>query len=230
MSFTPKLETTPGPEVPERQLDSGEQWVNSIEFSDDTGNWQNSIELPEDMQYAAPVEKQESDLSRFEEARQIKQMVYYLNSMPEVKRENWINLSFEERVKVIQKIETQAAKVGCRPALAVETAPMNANNHGYMNWGSQKIVINENLIRSNKTEAFQQAIKTLLHESRHAFQYSNIALERTEPNDEKYQSWVLNLATGYCAAKLFGLKNYYLQPLEVDARVFAEAIVSRTKI
>lgn len=230
MSFTPKLETTPGPEVPERQLDSGEQWVNSIEFSDDTGNWQNSIELPEDMQSAAPVEKQEKDLSRFEEVQQVKQMVYYLNGMPEVKRENWINLSFEERVKVIQKIETQVAKVGCRPALAVETAPMNANNYGYMNWGSQKIVINENLIRSNKTEAFQQAIKTLLHESRHAFQYSNIALERTEPNDEKYQSWVLNLATGYCAAKLFGLKNYYLQPLEVDARVFAEAIVSRAEI
>ena len=106
---------------------------------------------------------------------------------------------------------------------------MNTNNYGYMNWGEQKIVINEDLIRSNKTEAFQQAIKTLLHESRHAFQYSNIALERTEPNNEKYQSWVLNLATGYCAAKLFGLKNYYLEPLEVDTRVFAEAIVSRIK-
>lgn len=175
------------------------------------------------------MEKQEKDLSRFEEAWQIKHVVYYFNNMPEIKRENWINLSFEERVKVIQKIETPAAKVGCRPALTVETAPMNTNNYDYMNWGEQKIVINEDLIRSNKTEAFQQAIKTLLHESRHAFQYSNIALERTEPNNEKYQSWVLNLATGYCAAKLFGLKNYYLEPLEVDTRVFAEAIVSRIK-
>ena len=72
------------------------------------------------------------------------------------------------------EIETPAAKVGCRPALTVETAPMNTNNYDYMNWGEQKIVINEDLIRSNKTEAFQQAIKTLLHESRHAFQYSNM--------------------------------------------------------
>ena len=168
-------------------------------------------------------------MSRFEEAWQIKHVVYYFNNMPEIKRENWINLSFEERVKVIQKIETLAAKVGCRPALTVETAPMNTNNYDYMNWGEQKIVINEDLNRSNKTEAFQQAIKTLLHESRHAFQYSNIALERTEPNNEKYRSWVLNLATGYCAAKLFGLKNYYLEPLEVDTRIFAEAIVSRIK-
>lgn len=229
MSFTPKIETSPVPERSEQRIDSAEQWVNSIELSDDSGGWQDSIELPEYTQSAAPMEKQEKDLSRFEEAQQIKQMVYCLNNMPEIKRENWINLSFEERVKVIQKIETQAAKVGCRPALTVETAPMSTNNYGYMNWGDQKIVINEDLFRSNKTEAFQQAIKTLLHESRHAFQYSNIALERTEPNDEKYQSWVLNLATGYCAAKLFGLKNYYLQPLEVDARVFAEAIVSRIK-
>ena len=74
----------------------------------------------------------------FEEAWQIKHVVYYFNNMPEIKRENWINLSFEERVKVIQKIETPAAKVGCRPALTVETAPMNTNNYDYMNWGRTK--------------------------------------------------------------------------------------------
>ena len=232
MGFSPKLEGASTPEVPERQPESSEQWIDKIELPDDSGGWQNSIQLPEDVnpQSTAPVEKQERDLSRFEEAAQIKQMMVYLNYMPEVKRENWINLSFEERVKVVQKIETQAAKVGCRPALVVEAAPMNRNDYGYMNWGAQKIVINESLLRSNRTEDFQQALKTLLHESRHAFQYSNIALERTEPNDEKYQSWALNIATGYCAAKLFGLKNYYLQPLEVDARVFAEAIVSRMKV
>ena len=166
-------------------------------------------------------------MSCYEESRQIKQMVTYLNHMPEVKLENWINLSFEGGVKVVQKIENHAAMVGCRPALSVETAPMSKDNYGYIDWSSQKIVINENLLRSNRFGDFQQSIKTLLHEGRHAFQYSNITLERTEPNDEKYQAWVLNLATGYCAAKLFGFKNYYLQPVEVDARVFSEAIVSR---
>lgn len=232
MSFLPKAESLSVKESSEQQLDSEKQWVDRIELPDDSAAWQNSIELPEDMsaQSTAPTEKLEADLSRFEEAQQIKQMVDYLNNMPEIKREKWINLSFEARVRAIQKIETQAAKVGCRPALAVDAAPMSKNNLGHMNWRDQKIVINESLLRSNKAVDFQQTIKTLLHESRHAFQYSNIALERTEPNDEKYQSWALNIVTGYCVAKLFGMKNYYLQPLEVDARVFSEAVVSKLKI
>ena len=227
MNIIPKFETPTVTERTEKQIDSPKQWIDGIELSDDSEEWQDSIELPDDVRTL--VEKQKGDLSRFEEAKQIKQMVDYLNALPEVKRENWINLSFDERVKVVQKIEKQTAKVGCRPALAVETAPLSMNNYGNMNWESQKIVINESLIRSNKPEDFQKVLKTLLHESRHAFQYSNIALERTEPNDEKYKSWMVNLATGYCAAKLFGFKNYYLQPMEVDARVFSEAIVSRLK-
>ena len=232
MSFLPKTESLSVKESSEQQLDSAKQWVDRIELPDDSKAWQNSIELPEDMssRAATPTETCESDRSRFEEGRQIERLAQYLNNMPEIKRENWLNLSFEDRVNVVQRIENQAAKIGCRPALTVESAPMNKNERGGMNWGSQKIVINESLLRSNKPEDFQQTIKTLLHEGRHAYQYSNISLERTEPNDEKYQAWVMNLVEGYHVAKLFGHKNYYLQPLEVDARVFSEAVVSKLKI
>lgn len=68
MSFTPKIETSPGPGRSEQRNDSAGQWVNSIELSDDSGGWQDSIELPEYTQPTAPMEKQEKDLSRFEEA------------------------------------------------------------------------------------------------------------------------------------------------------------------
>lgn len=244
MSFTPREIISSPVEGTAEQIDSTNEWVDKIELPDDFGDWQDSIELlddssswqdsvelPEDMSNisSTPMEEKKTDLSRFEEAKQVREIVSFLNNLPEVKRENWINLSLDERVKVFQEIETQLAKIACRPALAIEIAPMNKNDLGYMNWGAQKIVINSDLLNSNRTEDFQKAIKTLLHESRHAFQYSNIILERTEPNNEKYQAWVLNIATGYCVAKLFGMKNYYLQPLEVDARVFSEAIVSRMK-
>lgn len=231
MSLTAKFEALPVSES-SRRFDAEGRWIGSIELPDDAETWQNSIELPEEINAhsAAFTEKQEADLSRFEESRQIKQMAAYLNDTPEAKLENWINLSFDERVNLIQRIENQAAKVGCRSALSVETAPMGRENHGYMDWGAQRIVVNENLLHSNKLEDFRQCIKTLLHEGRHAFQYSNVTVERTEPNDEKYQAWALNLATGYCSAKQHGFKNYYLQPLEVDARTFSEAIVSRIKV
>lgn len=232
MSFLPKAESLSVKESSEQQLDSVKQWVDRIELPDDSAAWQNSIELPEDKsdRAATSAETHESDRSRFEEGRQIERLAQCLNNMPEIKRENWHNLSFEDRVKVVQRIENQAAQIGCRPALTVESAPMNKNERGGMNWGSQKIVINESLLRSNKPEDFRQAMKTLLHESRHAYQYSNVSLERTEPSEEKYKAWALNYATGYLAANIFGFRRYYLQPLEVDARVFSEAVVSKLKI
>lgn len=232
MSFPPKMGALSVKESSEQQLDLAKQWVDRIELPDDSAAWQNSINLPVDMsdRAAAPAETRESDRSRFEEGRQIDNMAQYLNNMPEIKRENWLNLSFEDRVKVVQRIENQAAKIGCRPALTVETASMSKSNRGYMDWSSQKIVLNESLLRSNKPEDFRQAMKTLLHESRHAYQYSNVSLERTEPNVEKYNAWKVNYATGYLAANIFGFRRYYLQPLEVDARVFSEAVVSKLKI
>ena len=232
MSFLPKTESLSVKESSEQQLDSAKQWIDRIDLPDDSAAWQNSINLPEDMsdRAATPTETRESDRSRFEEGRQVVRLAQCLNNMPEIKRENWLNLSFEDRAKVVQRIENQAAKIGCRPALTVETASMSESHRGYMDWSSQKIVLNESLLRSNKPEDFRQTMKTLLHESRHAYQYSNVSLERTEPNVEKYKAWALNYATGYLAANIFGFRRYYLQPLEVDARVFSEAVVSKLKI
>ena len=230
MAIIPKLETASFHECSE-QLDGQKKWVENIDLSKDSGTWRDSIDLPADMGNSAPsVEKADLDLSRFEESKQVERMVDYLDRLPEVKRENWLNLSFEDRVRAVQKIETQAAKVGCRPALTVKAESMSSGNLGYMDWQTQKIAINEDLLMSNKPEDFRQVIKTILHEGRHAYQFSNVSLERTEPNNEKYQAWTLNYVTGYCAARLFGLKKYYLQPVEVDARVFSESIVSRLKV
>ena len=229
MDFAPKFENK---ELSRETTDTTKEWQERIKLSDDMDKWQNSLNLTDDIENTPILtnEKRDIDFSQYEEAKQVERVVEYINSLSDIKHENWINLSVSERINIIQKIEIQAAKAGCRTALTVETAPMSANDLGCMDWKNQKIIMNERLIISNDVDEFRQCIKTLIHEGRHAYQYSNVSIERNEPNAEKYQSWVINLATGYCAAKLLGLKRYYLQPLEVDARVFSESVVSKIKL
>ena len=159
MAIIPKLETVSFHECSE-QLDGQKKWVENIDLSKDSGTWRDSIDLPADMGNSAPsVEKADLDLSRFEESKQVERMVDYLDRLPEVKRENWLNLSFEDRVRAVQKIETQAAKVGCRPALTVKAESMSSGNLGYMDWKTQKIAINEDLLRSISRRIFDRSSK-----------------------------------------------------------------------
>lgn len=228
MNFSPKFENSEKQTESEKSLN---QWNEKIDLPDDCEEWQNSLNLSDDLENFPPstIDDKELDLSKFEESKQVKRIVEYLNNLSDVKYENWVGLSLSERIGIIQRIELQVAKSGCRAPLMIEVLPMNSNDYGYMDWANRKIVLSEALVSSNKYDDYRQCIKTLIHEGRHAYQYSNIAIERTEPNDEKFLSWKINLATGYCSAKLFGLKRYYLQPLEVDARVFSESIVSKIR-
>lgn len=228
MNFSPKFENSEKQTESENSLN---QWNEKIDLPDDCEEWQNSLNLSDDLENLphSTIDDKELDLSQFEEWKQVERVVEYLNNLSDVKYENWVGLSLSERIGIIQRIEFQVAKSGCRAPLMIEVAPMNFNDYGYMDWAYRKIVLNEALVSSNKYDDYRQCIKALIHEGRHAYQHSNIAIERTEPNDEKFLSWKINIDTGYCSAQLFGFKRYYLQPLEVDARVFSESIVSKIK-
>lgn len=228
MNFSPKFENSEKQTESENSLN---QWNEKIDLPDDCEEWQNSLNLSEELDNApfSTSDYKELDLSQFEESKQVERVAEYLNNLSDIKYENWVSLSNSERIGVIQRIEIQAAKLGCREPLMIEVVPMNAMDYGYMDWANKKIALNENLVYSDKYDDYRQCIKILIHEGRHAYQYSNTLIERTEPNDEKFLSWKINIDTGYCSAELFGLKRYYLQPLEVDARVFSESIVSKLK-
>ena len=73
-------------------------------------------------------------------------------------------------------------------------------------------------------------METYFHEGRHAYQFYNLLVERTEPNSELFNSWDVNLnVLGYNSEDygIFGYEEYYTQPVEVDARVFAETVISK---
>lgn len=182
-------------------------------------------------EFSARLEQEKKEAERFSEEVQVNRLAEYLQGMDDIKLEKWKDLSLEERREVLQKIENMAAEIGGRPALEVVVTQLPAGTRGAMDWGSKQINMNEALVSSDTPEDLRQAVKTLVHEGRHAYQFSNVFESRREPNSEKFEAWCVNLETmGYLSASEYGFQLYYTQPVEVDARVYSESVVSRIKI
>ena len=162
------------------------------------------------------------------EAAQVREITGQIERIDGFKYENWEHLSLNERLETLQEAENRMAEAQGRQAMTVELKRMPSNQHGYMSWSEGKIVLNQELVSANGMESLQNSVRTLVHEGRHAYQYHNVYVERTEPNSEKFLSWRENLCgSGYMDAQRYGFRMYYIQPVEVDARVFAESVVSQ---
>lgn len=162
------------------------------------------------------------------EPEQIERISGFIDGLDEIKLENWEKLALEERVDVLQRIENQTAEITGRTPLKVEVMRAGPGERGEMDWGDQKIRINRSLVVSNNMSDLRQTVTTLAHEGRHAYQWSNLYEKRTETSNEKFDSWRVNIQeTGYVSAYKMGYKWYYTQPVEVDARVFAEGVANK---
>ena len=151
-----------------------------------------------------------------------------LNDMDGLKFDNWEGLTLDERLQVLQEVENQAAVLGGRAPLRVTAHDYGEQGSiytaGQMRWNTKEILINEKILMQNSLQAEGNVLDTVLHEGRHAYQFSNLYEKRTEPSNEKYQSWLMNQKTGYLTCERFGFERYSMQPLELDARVFAEEV------
>ena len=92
--------------------------------------------------------------------------------------------------------------------------------------------IADHSLMDNSYEGYKETLDTLFHEGRHAYQDYNLYVERVEQNRELVDSWkVNNVDLGYdngdrLIFKDRGYLEYYTQPVEVDARVFAETVIN----
>lgn len=92
---------------------------------------------------------------------------------------------------------------------------------------SNLIVINSDVIESNSFNDYREALDTLVHEGRHAYQNYNLYEREVHPRGGDISNWKLNeFSYGYQDAEHFGFKAYALQPLEADARAFAEDVLN----
>lgn len=169
------------------------------------------------------------------QAEEIKD-VYY--STPELQFDNWKTLDIEERTKLLETFEGKIADIEKRQAMPVRHEPTEGMLMGYND--GQKIVISDRLVGSNEFGDYKEMLNTLFHEGRHSYQNHNLYIARTERSDELYDSWVINkeklgysssdASFPFCLNREFREKSYYkyyTQPVEVDARLFAEAVENK---
>ena len=151
----------------------------------------------------------------------------YLN-IPELHYENWKELSVEQRVEAMNEIEQKVAQIAMRDPIPVTCEDLESSIMG-LNTGD-KLIIDEQLMVDDSYEGYWNAMETLFHEGRHSYQQYNLLVKRVEQSDELVNSWIANYKLSYdngnrLIFKEYGMLRYYTQPLEVDARLFAETVM-----
>lgn len=167
-----------------------------------------------------------------DELEQVEKMADYLEGIDEIKYENWEKLSLDERLNVMQDIENKAAEIGGRIPLQVRGVQLGNPqgqlfSAGRMVWENQSLEMNVDLLNQDSMQALNTCLDTVLHEGRHAYQWSNMMVRRTERSNEKFNAWCMNLNTGYLPCEQFGFERYSMQPVELDARLFSEEVRSK---
>lgn len=157
--------------------------------------------------------------------------------IPELEYENWKELSVDEKADVLRCFEGKIAEIEMRNPMQVSHKELADGVMGYYN--SSGIVISDGLLRDNAYDAYRETLDTLFHEGRHAYQCYNLEVKRIEASDELYNSWNVNEnLMGYNSGdayagteyEIYGYYEYYTQPVEVDARVFAETVVRKLEL
>ena len=159
---------------------------------------------------------------------QIEEISDMMSCMEGLEYSEWKELSAEERIEVLQKIETKIAEIAHRPASFISTKSLGEGHYGYYTPGTNHIVINSDVISSNSFEDYKDALDTLVHEGRHAYQDYNLNGREVHPRSGDVSNWKLNEEDyGYQDAQHCGFKAYELQPVEADARAFAEDVLKQ---
>lgn len=200
----------------EKQLDAERQKVESFNGFQEV--------IPEFARIQAVREFSPSMEVQAEEIREV------VLDFPELKYDMWKELSLQERADILGALEVEIAKIEMRDPISVEHESTTPGRMGYFDPRELRLVISDNLLALDNKEDYVEVLDTLFHEGRHAYQNYNLNVTRTEASDELVKSWKVNLDStrlGYVSASTQGFWRYYTQPVEVDARLFAETVVKK---
>ena len=192
--------------IPPRAIDSNPE-INAL-LGDKEGIDKTLLEAPNDI----------------EQAKEASEM---LRNIEGAKFETWQSLSVEERADVLQEIECNIADIAHRPVASVEVRSLGRDSYGFYDNNNGHIVINEDFIDASY-ENYRECLDTIVHEGRHAYQDYNLNVRQVHPSIGDITNWKVNeFDLSYQDYKTYGMERYWMQPLEADARKFAEDVVTR---
>lgn len=135
----------------------------------------------------------------------------------------WQKLSYEERCEVLQKVEEYEALTHNRPVASFQTRDsMPLQSRGYYSPKSNTITQNYQYTMSNSSE---MALQNVLHEGRHGYQWDCIKNPQKHPeiSESQRKEWEQNLNNYISAQSAEDKMQYFMQPVEVDARTYAQS-------
>lgn len=157
---------------------------------------------------------------------QISQLGDYLSNVEELRFEKWQELSLDDRYKALQLAEYKIAEIEHRDPCTVYTKSLGEGYYGFYDPSNKAITVNVDYLQSNNFEDFKNTLDTLIHEGRHAYQDYNMREREVHPREGEVNMWKWNEnEIGYQDAFLCGFEAYAMQPVETDARAFAEDVL-----
>ena len=142
--------------------------------------------------------------------------------------EKWNTLEECEKIQVLQIIENHMAFESNRIACRVEGKFLYTGTDGIVlgkyDHVSRCIFINSSQFEPSAKygQNANTLIKTCIHEGRHAFQYQATEGLASHDNREELEVWRYNLKKENYISFKENPRAYYNQPVEVDARSFAD--------
>lgn len=155
---------------------------------------------------------------------QISQISDCLADVDEIRYENWVKLPFEDRQIVLQDLEYRIAEIEHRDPCQLNFKDMEEGKHGFYSPTTKDITMNINEVMSNSVHDYKETLDTLIHEGRHAYQDYNVEVREVHSDEAITNEWSLNLDNYISYA--WDPQGYFEQPVEVDAREFAENIIT----
>ena len=161
---------------------------------------------------------------------------------------SWRELSLADMADVMQAVENLAAEIEHRPAARIVLKHLGTGDdaeNGHFSprclpemsqeeisealMEQPEITINVDLMDSSY-EGYRDLLDTVIHEGRHIYQECNLYEREVHPSSGDLKNWRINeFGFRYQSydCTYVGEKLYWMQPLESDARKFAEDVISK---
>lgn len=151
----------------------------------------------------------------------------YLTDVEDLQYENWQQLSTSNRRQVLIEAECRIAELEHRSPCEINFSELPPGHLGFYSSHDKSITLNTRYIEANDFESYKETLDTLIHEGRHAYQDYNMTEREVHPRTGEVTNWRWNqYDVGYKNAELYGYEIYAMQPVEADARAFAEDVLN----
>lgn len=138
-----------------------------------------------------------------------------------LRQENWAAITPLERETTLQTLADRLAQEEGRTPCNVHAVLMEKNTRGRYSHdaeGVDNIEINRDLVRRDQP---YQAVETLFHENRHAYQFYITQYPELAESKKQLQDWQISKEGGYIQPEELNFSTYRFQPTEADANHFA---------